>query len=86
MRKPDFCIYAKTKGADQLRDDRTADQRICFLSIYSTIPVLPNTKFKASGHLLWLYSSVCVRPGRKLRIQFFRATTNRRYRIGPNIV
>ena len=25
----------------------------------------PNPKFQASSHLLWLYSPVCARPGRK---------------------
>ena len=30
-----------------------------------------NTKFQASSHLLWLYSPVCVGPGRKLRRPVF---------------
>ena len=30
-----------------------------------------NPKFQASRHLLWLYSSVCVGPGRKPRRQIF---------------
>ena len=28
-----------------------------------------NSKFQASSHLLWLYSPICVRPGRKPRIK-----------------
>ena len=30
-----------------------------------------NSKFQASSHLLWLYSPVCVRPGRKPRRPVF---------------
>ena len=30
-----------------------------------------NPKFQASSHLLWLYSPVCVRPGRKPRRPVF---------------
>ena len=39
MRKPDFCI-CENKGADQLRGNREADQRLCFRYIDSTIPLL----------------------------------------------
>ena len=66
MRKPAFCI-CENKDADQLRGDREADQRLCFRYTNSTIPLLLNPKFQASSHLLGLYSSVCVRPGRKPR-------------------
>ena len=41
--KPAFA-YAKTKSADHLRDNRAADQCLCFLYIDSTIPVLPKSK------------------------------------------
>ena len=34
-------------------------------------PYFLNPKFQASGHLLWLYSLVCVGPGRKPRRQVF---------------
>ena len=40
MRKPAFCI-CENKGADQLRGDREADQRLYFSYIDSTIPLLP---------------------------------------------
>ena len=40
MRKPAFCIR-ETKGADQLRGNREADQRLCIRYIDSTIPLLP---------------------------------------------
>ena len=37
-----------------------------------------NPKFQASRHLLWLYSPVCVGPGRKPRRPFFsRRGSNR---------
>ena len=54
VRKPDFCI-CENKDADQLRGNREADQRLCFRYTDSTIPL---------NHLLWLYSPVCVGPGR----------------------
>ena len=57
MRKPAFCI-CENKGADQLRGNREADQRLCFLYTDSIIPLLP--KFEISS----LYpSSVAVQPG-----------------------
>ena len=43
MRKPAFLI-CENKGADQLRSNCTADQRLCFRYINSTIPLLPNFK------------------------------------------
>ena len=39
VRKPDFCL-CENKGADQLRGDREADQRLCFRYSDSTIPLL----------------------------------------------
>ena len=57
MRKPAFCI-CENKDADQLRDNREADQRLCFRYTESTIPLLP--KYKISS----LYpSSVAVQTG-----------------------
>ena len=50
-----FCI-CKNKDADQLHGNGTADQRICFRYIDSTILYFLNPKFQASSHLLWLYS------------------------------
>ena len=64
MRKPAFCI-CENKDADQLRGYRKADQRLCFRYIDSTILFFLNPKLQASSHLLWLYSLVCVGPGRK---------------------
>ena len=39
MRKPTICI-GENKDADQLRGNREADQRLCFLYSESTIPLL----------------------------------------------
>ena len=70
VRKPTFCI-CENKDADQLRGYREADQ--CF--VFDTKIVQPlyflNTKFQTSRHLLWLYSLVCIGPGRKLRSPVF---------------
>ena len=39
VRKPDFCL-GENKGADQLRGNREADQRLCFRYSDSIIPLL----------------------------------------------
>ena len=39
MRKMDFCL-CENKGADQLCSNCTADQRLCFRHVGSTIPLL----------------------------------------------
>ena len=39
MRKPDICL-CENKGADQLRSNCEADQRLCFRYTDSTIPLL----------------------------------------------
>ena len=46
MRKPAFCM-CKNKGADQIRGNREADQRLCFRYIESTIPLLPIYKISS---------------------------------------
>ena len=57
MRKPDFCI-CENKGADQLRSNGEADERLCFHYTDSTIPLLPKSK------ILSLYlSSVIAQLG-----------------------
>ena len=40
MGKPTICI-CETKGADQLRGNREAYQRLCFRYTDSTLPLLP---------------------------------------------
>ena len=64
MRKP-FCVY-ENKGTDQLRGDRAVEQRLCFRYLQDLNFL--NPKFQASSNLHWLYSPVCVRPGKKPRI------------------
>ena len=46
VRKPDFCI-SENKGADQLRGNREADQRLCFRYTDSAIPLLPNSEISS---------------------------------------
>ena len=56
MRKPIICI-GENKGADQLRSNCEADQRLCFLYTDSTIALLSKSKISS------LYpSSVTVQP------------------------
>ena len=44
--KPTICI-GENKGADQLRGNREADQRLCFRYSDSTIPPLLNSKISS---------------------------------------
>ena len=70
MRKPDFCI-CETKA--QISFAVTAKLISAFVfatRIVQTLYYL-NLKFQASSHLLWLYSTVCVGPGRKPRRPVF---------------
>ena len=57
MRKPDFCL-CENKGADQLRSNCEADQRLCFRYTDSTISPLLKDKISR----FWL-SSVIVQAG-----------------------
>ena len=57
MRKPTFCI-CENNDADQLRDNREADQRLCFRYIDSTIPILSKSEISSL-----VPSSVAVQPG-----------------------
>ena len=68
IRKPTICM-CKTKGSDQLCSNCTADQRLCFSYIDSTIPFLLLSKI--SSLLSCLYMLLCVGPGRKLRLLLF---------------
>ena len=70
MRKSAFA-YAKKKGVDQLRGNGVEDQPLFFQYEYSTFnqynpsTSILNSKFQASIHVQWVYSPVCVGPGRK---------------------
>ena len=57
MEKPTICI-GENKGADQLRGNREADQRLCFRYSDSTIPPLLNSKISS-----FYPASVLVQPG-----------------------
>ena len=57
VRKPDFCL-GENKGADQLRGNCEADQRLCFRYSDSKIPLL--LKSEISSFLLF---SVLVQVG-----------------------
>ena len=57
MRKPAFCI-CENKDGDQLRSNCAADQRLCFRSTDSTIPILPKSEVSSL-----LSSSVIAQPG-----------------------
>ena len=46
MEKPTICI-GENKGADQLRGNREADQRLCFHYSDSTIPPLLNSQISS---------------------------------------
>ena len=63
MRKPAFCI-CENKDADQLISAFVFAIRIVQFLYYL------NPKFQTSSYLLWLYSPVCVGPGRKPEDRF----------------
>ena len=68
MRKP-FLGTCENKDADQLCG------KVISAFVFATQIVQPlyflNPRFQASSHLLWLYSPVCVGPGRKPRRPVF---------------
>ena len=80
MGKPTICL-GKNKGADQLRSNCEADQRLCFRYSDSTIP-----KFQASSSFLCLYRSVCVGPVRKPHCWFSHEVAHIRVLEGPIII
>ena len=65
MGKPTICI-CENEGADQLRGNREADQRLCFRAkrVVQSLYFL-NAKFHASSCFLLLHRPVCVGPVRK---------------------
>ena len=72
-----FFAYAKTKT--QISFVVTAKRISAFVFATRIVQSLYflNPKFQASSHLLWLYSLVCIGPGRKPRRPIFsqRGTT-----------
>ena len=69
MREPAFSICENKGTSAPLISLHTC-------KIDSTITLLPNSEILASGHLLWLYSSVCIEPCRKYRRQIFSQQYN----------
>ena len=69
--KTGFFAYAKTKT--QISFAVTAKLISAFVFATRKVQFLYylNPKFQASNHLLWLYSPVCVGPGRKPRRPVF---------------
>ena len=71
MRKPEFCIYARTKA--QISWAVTAELISAFVFATQILQSLffLNTKFQASGDLRMMYSPLCVEHGRKPRRHVF---------------
>ena len=69
--KTGFFAYAKTKT--QISFAAAAKQISAFVFATRIVQSLffLNPKFQASSHLVWLYSPVCVGPGRKPRRSVF---------------
>ena len=65
MGKPTICI-GENKGADQLRSNCEADQRLCFRYTDSTLPLL----FKSSGTKEGLSYIVCSLVVRAVLLSF----------------
>ena len=61
MRKPDFCL-GENKGADQLRGNREADQRLCFRYTDSTISLLLKSETCFCDCTGWFVSDLVVNP------------------------
>ena len=64
VRKRDFCL-CENKGADQLRSNCEADQRLCFRYSDSTIPLLLIAKISSLWPASVTVQAVCVGPERK---------------------
>ena len=69
VRKPAFA-YAKTKTQISFAVTAKLISAVVFAIRKVQSLYYLNPKFQASSHLLWLYSPVCVRPGRKPRTGF----------------
>ena len=64
MRKPAFCICENTTQISFAVTAKLISAFVFATRIVQSLCFL-NQKFQASSHLLWLYSPVCVGPGRK---------------------
>ena len=70
MRKPAFA-YAKTKTQISFAVTAKLISAFVFATLIVQSLYFINTTFQASSYLLWLYSLVCVGPGRKPRRPVF---------------
>ena len=69
-RKPFFCIYVKTEA--QISCAVIAQLISAFVFTTQIVQSLfLNPEFQASSSLLWLYSPVCIGPGRKTQRKVF---------------
>ena len=69
IKKPAFCI-CENKDADQLAVKAKLISAFVFATRIVQSLYFLNPKFQVSSHLLWLYSPVCIGPGRKPRKRF----------------
>ena len=71
-KKTGFLHTCENKDADQLR---AVTAKLISAFVFATLIAQSlyflNTKFQTSSHLLWMYSPVCVGPGRKPRRPIF---------------
>ena len=71
MRKPFFFAYAKTKTQTSFSVTAHLISAFVFATHIVQFPYFLHSKLQVSSHLLWLYSLVCVGPGRKPRRPVF---------------
>ena len=71
MRKRFFFAYAKTKTQISFAVTAKLISAFVFATWIVQFLFYLNPKFQASSHLLWLYSPVCIGPGRKPRRPVF---------------
>ena len=72
MSKKKILAYAKTKTQISFAVTAKLISAFVFATWIVQLLFYINPKFHASSHLLWLYSLVCVGPGRKPRRPFSR--------------
>ena len=73
MRKPDFCLR-ENKGADQLRSNCEADQRLCFRYTDSTLSLLIKSEissFYAASEKQCIFSMFIVKKNIRMGITVF---------------
>ena len=70
MGKPTICI-GENKGADQLRSNCEADQRLCFRYMDSTIPLFSRSNISRLQPSSVLVQLGLCQPGRKPHCCFF---------------